>query len=143
MRTILISFSFCCIVTCIHGQTNNYRVYHQKVMRFEQLIAEKKISEARQSIDSLIKKFDFVFLREYKLATELSVYEQDDNSAFEFLRLGILGGWSIKNIKKTKSLKRLQSDPRWKDLEADYDSLRMVYRAKLNMPLRIEAHEAV
>lgn len=118
-----------------------YHTYHQQVIRSEELISEKKIGEARQSLDSLFQAYDFVFLREYQLATELSLYQEDYDAAFELLRLGVLNGWSMQSMKKSKSLKPLRKDPRWDTLTSDYDSLREVYKAKLKIELRKEAHE--
>ena len=141
MQNIALRLLLCITTIYTQGQTKNYKAYHQEVTRCEQLIADNRISEARQSLDALFNEFDFVFLREYQLATELSVYKQDYTSAFKFLRSGVLGGWSMKNIKKSKRLKPLQSDPRWRNLENEYDSLRKVYVSNLNTPLRKEARE--
>ncbi len=139
MRNIVLSLLLYSIVISTSGQANNYAAYHQEVIRCEQLISEEKIGEARQSLDSLFSQFDFVFLREYQLATELSLFEQDYESAFGFLRLGILGGWSMKNIKKNKNLKPLRDDLRWAELESEYDSLQKIYWSGLKIPLRKEA----
>lgn len=141
MRNVILALLICSGTIHTKGQANNYMTYHQGVIRCEQLIAEQKIEEALHSLNALFEKFDFVFLREYQLATELSVCEQDYASAFRFLRLGIQGGWTLKSIKKSKNLKPLQGDPRWKDLEEAYDSLRKIYASKLNLPLRKEVYE--
>lgn len=141
MKSFLLTIAFSSTVICLKAQTYNYNTYHQKVIRSEQLISEKKISKARQSLDSLFEEYDFVFLRECKLATELSIFQNDYASAFRFLRYGILGGWSIKSIEKNRSLKPLRKDPRWNMMKDDYDSLRKIYWSKLNIPLRKEAQE--
>jgi len=141
MKSFLLTIAFSSTVICLKAQTYNYNTYHQKVIRCEQLISKKKISKARQSLDSLFEEFDFVFLREHKLVTELSIFESDYESAFRFLRYGILSGWSIKSIEKNRSLKPLRKDPRWDMMKDDYDSLRKIYWSKLNIPLRNEAQE--
>lgn len=140
MRHIILTIALFITTIYTYGQAD-YDRYHKELTRCEQLIAERKIGEARRSLDSLFDRFDFVFLREYKLATELSIYEQDYESAFRFLRSGILSGWSMKDIKKNKSLKPLQNDPRWTGVEIEYDSLHKIYWSNLNLPLRKEAHE--
>ena len=120
-------------------ESPNYMDYHQEVIRCEALIAEKKIEDARHRLDTLFSRFDFVFLREYKLATALSIHSQDYASAFRFLRLGMLHGWTIGSIKKDKNVEPLKKDIRWKELLADYDSLHKIYWSTLNIPLREEA----
>lgn len=139
MRNFILTGIFCLNLSCVVAQS--YHTYHQKVLQCEQLIAEKKISEARQSLEALFQAFDFVFLREYQLATELSLYEQDHDATFQLLELSILGGRTQKSLKKSKRLKPLQKDPRWDELMMDYDSLREVYKSRLNIPLRKEAYE--
>lgn len=143
MRNLTLTCLLLAFVVIVNGQTNDYTGYHKNVIHCEQLISEKKIDEARQSLDSLFTQFDFVFLREYKLATELSLYEHDYESAFKFLRLGMLNGWSINQIKKTKNLKRLLKDPRWEVLAKEYDSIRETYWSNLNMPLKAKTQKMI
>ena len=100
-----------------------------------------KFKEAIDSLDSLFNHFEFVFLRDCKLATELSAFEQDSKSGFRFLRLGILHGWTLKGIKKNRKLSFLYRDPQWNNVESEYDSLHKRYLAKLNTPLRHQVHE--
>lgn len=142
MRTIFIILLFAS-TTYLTGQEHPYAAYHQEVVRSEQLIAVHKFEEALHVLDGLFKKFDFVFLREYQLATELSVHQQDHNLAIQFLQQGIQGGWTMKSIRKSKNLKQLQQDSPWENLEEAYDSLRKIYTARLNLPLRKEAYEMV
>ena len=129
------------MVIMAKGQSVDYADYHKEVIRCEELISENKISQAREVLKTLFSEFDFVFLREYQVATELSVYDGDHDSAFELLRSGILHGWTIKQMKKSKNLRPLRKDARWDRLAADYDSLRDIYMSQLNLPLRKEAHK--
>lgn len=140
MQHLILVLALYFITSNGYGQSN-YHEYHKEVLRCEQLIAEHKFKKAIYVLDSLFNRFDFIFQRECKLATELSVYEHDDESALRFLRLGILSGWTIKDIKKNKRLKKLHDDPEWTNLKTEYDSLHKVYWSRINIPLRQEAQE--
>ena len=109
-----------------YGQAN-YLQYHKEIIKCEELIAEGKFKDAINSFDSIFDHFDFAFLRDYKLATELSAFEQDSKSCFRFMRLAILHGWTLKSIQKNRSLSYLHRDPLWIIIESEYDSLHNIY----------------
>jgi len=123
-----------------YGQAN-YLQYHKEIIKCEELIAEGKFKDAINSFDSIFDHFDFAFLRDYKLATELSAFEQDSKSSFRFMRLAILHGWTLKSIQKNRSLSYLHRDPQWINVESEYDSLHNIYWSQLDIPLRNQVHE--
>lgn len=135
-----IIFSFVFPNSPVYGQ-DDYLVYHNDVIRCEQLIVARKFGEAIDCFDSLFHKFDFVFLKDCKVATELSAFENDLKSGFRFLRLGILNGWNLKSIEKEDNLSMFRDDPHWKVLQSEYDSLHSQYLGRLNLPLRDKVHE--
>ena len=141
MKTIAFLLILFSIITSTYAQIGDYITYHNEVTKCEQLIAEKRINEACQLLDSLFNQFDFVFLREYKLAAELSIYDKDYESAFRLIRQGILNGWSFKSLKKNKSFKELHDDSRWEDLKIEYDSLRKIYLSSLDITRRNQVHD--
>lgn len=115
--------------------------YHKEVIRCEQLISESRFKEAVDGFDSLFNQYDFVFLRDCKLATELCVFENDLELGFRFMRLGISNGWTLKSIKKNKNLKICRDDPAWQSILSEYDSLHKRYLERLNYPLKDQVHE--
>lgn len=136
-------FSLCFVVSSIAYSQENYLDYHRKVTNCEQLIAQEKYGAAITCLDSIFSEFDFIFLREIKLATELSVFQNDYPAAFKYLRIGISNGWSIKSIKSCKNLQILQENPEWFKLETDYDSLIQIYKNRINTDVRNQVRQMV
>ncbi len=120
-----------------------YLNYHRKVTNCEQLIAQEKFGAAITCLDSIFSEFDFIFLREIKLATELTVFQGDYQAAFKYMRIGISKGWSIKSINSSKSLQILQKQPEWFKLESDYDSLIQLYKNRINTDVRNQVRQMV
>lgn len=119
----------------------NYLNYHSKVIECEQLIVEEKHTSAIDIFESLFKQFDFLFLRDIKVATELSAYKNDYRLGLKFTRLGIKAGWTLKSIDKSENLQSLKEYPEWSKVVSEYDSLRKIYLSKLNFRLEEQVHE--
>lgn len=119
----------------------NYLNYHSKVIECEQLIVEGKYTSATNMFDSLFKEFDFLFLRDIKVATELSVFEKDYKSALKFTRLGIKAGWTLESINKNDNLRSLKEQREWSKIMSAYDSLHQIYLSRLNFQLKEQVHE--
>ena len=139
---ILIIFIFSFLGTNIESSgQSNYLEYHKEIIRCEELTSEYKFKNAIAHFDSLFSHYDFVFLRDCKLATTLSAFEQDAKSVTRFMRLGILNGWTLKNIKKNKMFRDFYHEPQWIEIQSEYDSLHKEYLKRLNASLRQQIHE--
>ncbi len=119
----------------------NYLDYHSKVIECEQLIVEGKSTAAIEKYDSLFSQFDFLFLRDVKVATELSAYKKEHESALKFIRPGIKAGWTLKSINKNDKLKSLREHVAWKKILSEYDSLHQIYLSRLTIPVKGQVHE--
>lgn len=119
----------------------NYLNYHSKVIECEQLIVAGKYTSAINMFDSLFKQFDFLFLRDIKVATELSAFEKDYKSGLKFTRLGIKAGWTLKSINKNNNLRSLKEQPEWAEIISAYDSLHKIYLSRLNFQVKGQVHE--
>lgn len=137
---VLFTISIICPGFKIYGQIN-YLDYHNEIIKYEQLIAARKFKESIHGFDSLFNQFDFIFLRDFKLATELSAFEKDISSGFRFMRLGILNGWTLKDIEKNDKLSIFRDDPQWKSLLSEYDSLHNQYLIRINNELKDQVHD--
>jgi len=139
---INLSLSFCLANTVyiVHGQSN-YLDYHAEIIKCEQLIVDGKFNESIDRFNSLFQQFDFVFLRDCMVATELCAFEKDLQSGFRFMSLGIRSGWSLKSIKKNDNLNVFREYPKWTTVLEDYHSLRNVYLERLNGPLMDKIQE--
>ncbi|MBR09948.1 MAG: hypothetical protein CMP48_19960 [Rickettsiales bacterium] len=125
------------LIPSIHlNQQPDYTNYHREVLRIEELIAEKQFEMALDAYDKLFDKYQFVFLREYKIAAQLAAHLGDEYRTFEYLGFGVASGWTLEGIKKHDKLKYLKRNPRWSDLELSYAALRQDYEYRINDSLR-------
>ena len=139
--SLTLIFIGCLLFSVKSKAQENYLNYHSKVLECEQLIAEGKYTSAIDTFDSLFKQFDFSFLRDIKVATELSAYQNDHQSGLQFTRLGIKAGWTLKSIKKNDNLQSLKESSEWSKLLSEYDSLHQTYLSRLNTQLKEQVHE--
>lgn len=137
---ILLLIGWLSISTECNAQ-ENYLNYHLKVVECEQLIVKGKYTSAIDKFDSLFCQFDFLFLRDIKVATELSTYEKEYELGLKFLRLGIKAGWTLESINKNDNLKSLREQPEWTKVIATHDSLHKTYLSRLNPQIREQVHE--
>ena len=119
----------------------NYLHYHRKVVECEQLIVNGKFTNAIEKFDSLSNHFDFLFLRDVKIATELSVYEKDYESGLKFVELGMKAGWTLRSINKNENLRPLKEQEGWAKVISAYDSLHRIYQSRLNFQVKGQVHE--
>ena len=115
--------------------------YHSRVIDCEQLIVKGKYTLAIHKFDSLFSQFDFLFLRDIKVATELSTYEKEYELGLKFLRLGIKAGWTLEAINKNDNLISLREQPEWAKTTPTYDSLHKIYLSRLNFQIKEQVRE--
>lgn len=115
---------------------DDYLGYHRAVIEAETAIAAQDYTKALSLYVRLFDSHDFVFLRDYKIATQLALYVGKTDDSFVYLKKGITGGWTMKSIKKNKFLGQLQRLDDWKTAKRSYDSLHSVYQASIDPALR-------
>ncbi len=90
------------------GQSaSNYKNYHQQVIQAEELVAKVAFDSALDCFDQLFYSYEFVFVRECQIATQLAILTNQNTRAKVYLKMGLLAGWKPKDIKKSKSTKLL------------------------------------
>lgn len=109
MKSLLTTFLFLLLLfSFLYAQkSRDYIEYHKTVLGIEELIIKEDFQDALYQIDEISNSYEFVFLKEYKIATQLAIYIKDFDSAFKYLKLGISEGWTLKEIKKNKFIKPL------------------------------------
>ncbi len=117
-------------------KNDDYTLYHQKTIVAEKLIGQERFADALKFYDTLIGSHDYVFLRDFKIATQLALSVGQDKKAASYLRQAVLGGWKMKEIRKNKFLDPLQATDEFKHLSREYKSLRATYEASLDAGLR-------
>ena len=115
---------------------NDYTTYHQTIARAQQLIAHKNYPEAFTLYKQVIDTYQFVFSRDYKVATQLAIQVGQKQQALTYLKKAIATGWTLSDINKNALLTTLHGDPQWREVEQQYDSLRALYQTGGNQAVR-------
>ncbi|MBA4852153.1 hypothetical protein [Emticicia sp. BO119] len=137
--TIIINF---CVGFGLAAQKQpDYLKYHQDIIKAEKLIINGKYTEALVAFEKVFDSYEYIFLRDYKVAAQLAFLIQDETKAFDLMRRGISVGWTLKNIRKNEFLRPLQKMKGWEMIKSEYGSLRSRYKNRINLKLRAEVHE--
>lgn len=120
---------------------DGYWAYHQQVIKVEERIQEGDFRQALDLYEEIFAAYDFVFLRDYKVASQLALSVDDRKKCFELIRKGLAEGWEMKNLKKEDYLSPLQQEPEWKSLLEEYPDLRDRYLKRLDLATREEVQE--
>ena len=122
------------------GIDNSYSVYHQKVILAETLLANEDLDAALDIYEDIFRTYDYVFLREYQLATQIAIKLEKEEAVF-FLRKGMEAGWTKKSIRKNDLLKGWLANDQGKALMLDYDTYHKRFLQGINDTLRTQVHE--
>jgi len=144
MKTYFVTLSFVLILSTISTASsvrNNYSTYHAEVYQAEELIVQQSFVEALNIYRRLFKTYDFIFVRDYKVATQIAWQLGFESEAYKYLKLGIEGGWEMKSIKRNKFLKELRYQKEWTVIKRQYDSLRNVFNQNINQVMRAEVRK--
>ncbi|PRY46978.1 hypothetical protein CLV58_10142 [Spirosoma oryzae] len=114
----------------------DYAAYHRIIIDAHKRIANQDYQAALALHRQVFDTYAFVFARDYKVATQLALQTGQTQEAFTYLKKAISAGWTLRAIKKNVLIQPLQRDPRWRLIEARYDSLRSRYRQGGNQPVR-------
>lgn len=123
------------------AQTNNYLDYHKEIIKAEKHIVNREFKESLKIYRNLVDKYEFVFLRDIKVAAQLSGYVNDAENLYYFLEKGMRKGWTLKNIKKHDHLKKYKSSSRWKALKDNQDNYQKEFHQSINSDLRTEVQK--
>ena len=139
MKSKFLPFSLIAIIALTAFQTNeeaDYISYHQQISEAERLLSEEEFRSAFNRYEQVIKEYEFVFLRDYKLASQLALYLDDKRKAFDIIKKGVSAGWELKDLRKNRFLKPLQKDPQWRIVEQSYSHLRHQFETRVDNDLR-------
>ncbi len=134
-------FYFLSIAVLANLQANrdqDYHKYHMQIVEAEKLMGDEKFKEALNIYDQVFLDYDFIFLRDYKIAAQVAFYINEKKKAFQYIKEGITAGWNLKELKKNKFLEPLQDDAEWKTIEQEYDSLYNQYLVRIDQNIREE-----
>lgn len=121
--------------------SQNYLPYHNLVNEAETLIAVKDFNGALVLYEQLIRDYDFIFLRDIKVAAQLAYYLEKQETSLLFIRKGFQMGWELKKFKNEAFFKGLQKDVAWKELELEYEALHNQYLTRMDELTREKVHK--
>ena len=124
-----------------NSDDHGYAQYHQKVILAETFVAKEALDSALVVYKDIFKTYDYVFLREYQLATQLAIKLKKDEEAALFLKGGIETGWTKKSIKNNELLKAWLDTEDGKAILLDYDKYRDGFEQGVNDTLAAKVHE--
>ncbi len=137
MKKILVLGILICLTNVIRATEKlDYTIYHKRIIAAEVLITSENYLEAIAVYEELFDHYEFIFLRDYKIATQLALFLNDEQKAKKFLLKGIASGWQIKSIKKNTYLKPLLKGEEWKSIKKEYHDLKKKYDSKLNKKIQ-------
>lgn len=115
-KTIIFSLLMWTSLVSVSQPSTTYFDYHRTITECEEIIATRQFNTALHRLDSLFEAYDFIFLRDIKLATQLALYEQNLEIGFDLFRLGLENGWSIKEISKLPDIGPFKMQAQWEIL---------------------------
>lgn len=145
MKFNYLTFLYCIfplftLVCAANNENRDYLNYHKQVIEAESLIVQEKYREALSSYEKVFSTYEFVFLRDYQVATQLALSLNEKQKVLCFLKEGITAGWELKEIKKNSFLAPVRDYSEWKYIEKEYDSLRIMYLSGIDLPTRDSVH---
>ncbi|MEM7110065.1 MAG: hypothetical protein AAF519_17690 [Bacteroidota bacterium] len=119
IRNTLLLLLFCSLTSI---NERNYSQYHQEVIKAERLIANEKFHDGLLTLETLFENYEFIFLREYKIAAQLAAVIQNDTKALSYIKKGIAKGWSPKEIAKNRLLAPFTNGANWESIKLNYSA---------------------
>ena len=121
-------------------KANDYNTYHSEIILAEELISQEKYKEAIIKYEKLFKEYDFIFLRDYKIVSQLSFLIGKKEKGFMYIKKAISHGWELTNINKQKFFRKNLLDSDWENIEQQYEDLHNQFLKRIDLTLRNKVH---
>ncbi len=131
--------SFCFLSVTVKAQ--DYGAYHDRVTAIEVQVVDRNFQDALASYQHLFEDYEFVFLRDYKVAAQLAALLGRKEVALQIIRDAMLSGWDIKHIRRNELLSALTNEPEWQILKSDYPELHHQYLTSIDLARREQVHD--
>ncbi len=132
-----------CVTLHLFGACKNdtkkrdgYANYHVKIIEAETLLGQEKYGAALEVYDDIMTRYDFIFLRDYKIASQLALYTGQREKALNYLNRGVANGWELTELKKDKFLTMHLDASLWKNIERKYSYLHNKFLDRIDSTLR-------
>lgn len=124
-----------------YNETKDYKKYHEQINKAEKFISEEQFQKALNLYNDVFNSFDFVFVKDYKIAAQIALYLNDKETAFEIIKIGITGGWDLKSLNRNDFLSKLRNEPEWGLIKEQYPELRKKYLERIDDRTREKVHK--
>ncbi len=133
-------YAFIIILCILSGQklhAENYIEYQKEITKAENLMFDSLFVESLKQYRKTLDAYSFNFPRDCMIAAQVAAYVGDDTSTFYFLRKAVTFGTTFERMRWIRLLyKPFGNEPLRKAFFHDYDSLRQIYSASINLPYR-------
>ncbi|MEP0264670.1 hypothetical protein [Dokdonia sp.] len=118
----------------------DYNKYHSEIILAEELISQEKYEEALIRYEKLFNEYDFIFLRDYKIASQISFLIGEKEKGLIYVKKAISNGWELIHLKEQKFLSKNLLDSDWDTIEKQYEELRNQFLNKIDSTLKNRVH---
>jgi len=139
MRFILVIFLIAGF--WFNNQSENYIEYHQIFGQIEALIVNEKFSEAELKIEELFNDFEVKFVKDYVVASQVSLLNKNKKLALKYIDLSIKNGVKVECLKSIDLLNQEFTTADWKQIEQAYKAARKEYLKRIDLKLYQEFHK--
>jgi len=121
----------------------DYTAYHLEIILAEELISQEKYKDALTKYESLFNNYDFIFLRDYKVASQISFLIGENEKGLDFIKKGISSGWELTTLKEHAFLSKHLLDSDWDDIEDNYEDMHNQFLNRIDSTLRNRVHAMI
>lgn len=134
---ILLSFPYS-FTACDNNvkKTTDYNKYHSEIILAEELISQEKYKEALFRYEKLFNEYDFIFLRDYKVASQISYLIGEKEKGLFYIKKAISNGWGLTNLKEQKFLSNQLVDAEWETIQEHYEDLHNQFLNRIDTTLK-------
>tara|TARA_B100001115_G_scaffold180170_1_gene172067 strand:+ start:1187 stop:2167 length:981 start_codon:yes stop_codon:yes gene_type:complete len=139
IRSLIGALGFIYALTACEGSAKknpDYRIYHSRIIEAEELISQEEYQAALIQYEALFADYDFIFLRDYKIAAQISFLIGDKEKGLLYLKKAIANGWEWTELKEQKFLNQHLSAADWKSIEDQYEDLHDQFLNRVDASLR-------
>ncbi|MEO1033366.1 MAG: hypothetical protein AAFX55_18400 [Bacteroidota bacterium] len=139
VTNILLLFGFLYALTACQESVKkaiDYNKYHSEIILAEELISQEKYEEALIRYEKLFSEYDFIFLRDYKVASQISFLIGEKEKGLTYIKKSISNGWELTDLKEQKFLTKnlLASD--WETIEKQDEDLHNQFLNKIDSTIK-------
>lgn len=115
--------------------TTNYLNYHTKFSKIERQIASENFKEAQADLEKLFRDYEVKFVKDYVIAAQIALVNKDKRNSLIWLRQAIKKGATLACLKEIEIIRTAVSTNDWEEIAIEYDQLRKVYLASIDLKL--------